>query len=44
MDTASLVIYIKTKDFYGGIANDVEKLFDTSNYDEEDKRPLPIRK
>ena len=44
MDTASLVIYIKTKDFYGDIANDVEKLFDISNYDEEDKRPLPIRK
>ena len=44
MDTASLVIYIKTKDFYFDIANDVEKWFDTSNYDEDDKKPLPIRK
>ena len=44
MDTESLVIHIKTEDFYEDIANDVEKWFDTSNYDENDKRPLPIGK
>ena len=30
--------------FYEDIANDVEKQFDTSNYNEDDKRPLPIGK
>ena len=44
MDTDSFVIYIKTEDFYEDIANDVEKQFDTSNYDENDKRLLPIGK
>ena len=44
MNTDSFVIYIKTEDFYKDIADDVEKLFDTSNYDENDKRPLPIGK
>ena len=43
-DTDSFVIYIKTKDFYKDIANDVEKWFDTSNYDIKDERPLPIGK
>ena len=40
MDTDSLVINIKTKDFYKDIAMDVKERFDTSNciYD----RPLPI--
>ena len=42
MDTDSFIIRIKTEDFYKDIANDVEKWFDTSNYDEKDKRPLPI--
>ena len=42
MDTGSFVIHIKTEDFYKDIANDVKKLFDTSNYDENDKRPLQI--
>ena len=42
MDTDSFIIYIKTEDFYEGIANDIEKLFDTSNYNKYDKRPLPI--
>ena len=36
------VIYIKTKDFFEDIASDVEIWFDTSNYDENDKRLLPI--
>ena len=44
MDTDSFVIHIKTKDFYEDIANDVEKWFGTSKYDEDDKRPLPIGK
>ena len=43
-DTDSFVIYIKTEDFYKDIANDVERWFDTSNYDENDERPLPIGK
>ena len=44
MDTDSFVIYIETEDFYKDIANDVKRWFDTSNYDENDKRPLPIGK
>ena len=44
MDTDSFVIYIKTEDFYKDIANDVERWFDTSNYDKNDERPLPIGK
>ena len=44
MDTDSFIIHIKTEDFYEDIANDVEKWFDKSNYDEDDKRPLPIGK
>ena len=43
-DTDSFVIYIKTEDFYKDIANDVERCFDTSNFDENDERPLPIGK
>ena len=35
---------IKTEDFFEDISNDVEKWFDTSNYDKNDKRPLPIGK
>ena len=37
MDTDSFIMHIKTKDFYEGIANDVKKRFDTSNY-EVDRR------
>ena len=33
MDTESFIINIKTEDFYDDIANDVEKRFDTSNYE-----------
>ena len=43
-DTDSFVMYIKTEDFYKAIAGDVERWFDTSNYDKKDKRPLPIGK
>ena len=40
----SFIIHIKNEDFYEDIANDNEEWFDTSNYDENDKRPLPIGK
>ena len=42
METDSNVIYIKTKDFYRDIADDVKKWFDTSNYGKDDNRPLLI--
>ena len=42
MDTDSLTPFIKTEDFYGDIADDVEKSFDTSNY--KVYRPLPTGK
>ena len=41
-DTESFVNLIKTEDFYEDIADNVEKRFHTSNYDKNDKRPLPI--
>ena len=43
-DTDSFVIYIVTEDFYEDIGNDVERWFDTSNFNEKDKIPLPIGK
>ena len=43
-DTDCFVSHIKTEDFYKDIANDVERWFDTSNYDENDERPLSIGK
>ena len=42
MDTYSFIINIKTEDVYEDITNDVEKRFDTSNY--EVSRPLPTGK
>ena len=33
MDTDSFIMHIKTEDVYKYIANDVEKRFDTSNYE-----------
>ena len=44
MDTDSIIILIITEDFYKYIANDVERWFDTFNYDKNKtgKRPLPI--
>ena len=44
MDTDSFVMDIKTDDFYKDINNDVDKWFDTSNYDKNDNRPLEIGK
>ena len=43
-DTDSFIINIKTEDPFEHISNDVEKWFDTSNYDKNDKRNLPIGK
>ena len=43
-DTDSFIIHIITEDFFEDIADDVTKWFDTSNYDENNKRPLPIGK
>ena len=42
-DTDRFIIHIITEDFFEEIAGDVKKWFDTYNYDENDKRPLPIR-
>ena len=42
MDIDSFAIHIFTEDFFEDIANDVERWFDTSNYDKNDKRPLQI--
>ena len=42
MDTDSFVINIFTENFFEDINNDVERWFDISNYDENDKRPLPM--
>ena len=40
MDTDSFVINIFTGDFFEDINNDVERWFDTSNYDKNDEIPL----
>ena len=42
MDTDSFVINIFTEDVFEEINNDVERWFDTSNYDKNDKRPIQI--
>ena len=42
MDTDNFIIYIKTKDVYEDLADDVEKRFDTSNC--EFNRPLTTEK
>ena len=47
MDTDSFVMMIETDDFFiiiEDINNDVEKWFDTSNFDKNDNRPLLINK
>ena len=44
MDTDSFMIHLETNDFFEDIANDVDKWFDTSKYDKNDNRPLPIGK
>ena len=42
MDTDSFIINIFTEDLLEDIHNDIEKWFDTSNYDEKDNSPLLI--
>ena len=42
MDTDNSVLIMFTEDFFEDINNDVERWFYTSNYDENDKRPLQI--
>ena len=42
MDTDNFVLNIFTEDFFEDINNDVERWFDTSNYNKNDKRPLQI--
>ena len=42
MDTDSFALNIFTEYFYEDINNDVERWFDTFNYDKNDKRPLQI--
>ena len=44
MDTDSFMIHIETNDFFEDIADDVDKWFDTSKYDKNINRPLPIGK
>ena len=44
MDTDSFIMHFKTEDFYKDIANNFEKRFGTSNYDDECDRPLPVGK
>ena len=41
-DTDSFIVHIKTEDVFADINNDVEKWFDTSNYDKNKERPLEI--
>ena len=40
MDTDSFIMHIKTEDFYKDIADDVEKRFDTSNYEINARLPI----
>ena len=44
MDTDSFIIHIETEDLYKDIANDVMKWFETSKYNKEVNRSLPIGK
>ena len=44
MDTDSFIMHIKTEDFYKDSSNDVDKWFDTSNYDKNASRSLEIGK
>ena len=43
-DTDSFIIHIISEDFFIDISDDVERWFDTFNYDENDKRSLLIGK
>ena len=41
MDTDSFIMHIKIEDFYKDIADDVERRFDASNYDDQSDSLLP---
>ena len=43
-DTDNFIMHIKTDDFYKDISADVNKWFDTSNFNKNDNRPLEIGK
>ena len=43
-DTDSAITHVITEDCFVDISDDVERWFDISNYDENDKIPLPIGK
>ena len=43
-DTDNFIMHIKTDDLYKDIDNDVDKWFDTSNFNKNDNRPLEIGK
>ena len=43
-DTDSFIINIKTEEFFEDISNDVDRWFDPSNYDKNNKIPIPISK
>ena len=43
-DTDSFILHIKTDDFYKNISGDVDKWFDTSNFNKNDNRSLEIGK
>ena len=43
-DTDSFIMHIKTDEFYKGISADVDKWFDTSNFNKNDNRSLEIGK
>ena len=43
-DTDSFIMHIKTDDFYKDISADVDRWFDTSNFNKNDNRPLEIGK
>jgi hypothetical protein len=36
-DTDGLMLYIRTKDFYEDVKNDIDKWFDTSNFSEDNR-------
>ena len=44
MDTDSFILDIQTEDYYKDISDDINKWFDTSNFDKNDNRPLKIGK
>ena len=44
MDTDSFIIHIEPNDLFEDIAIDVDKWFDTSKYNKNDNRALPIGK